>query len=1708
MSPARLLTLLLFLSGFGGYSAVISAATDCSVVTEIPQAECEMLVSFYDATGGSGWTNQSGWKQTNTPCAWQGVVCSGGHVFELNLWSNQLSGSIPEALNFPQLSRLSLDNNNLTGSIPNFSNLPQLTHLTLHFNNLTGTIPDFLNLPQLNILFLHENTLSGEIPDFSALSQLNVLGIDSNDLCYNPATDYGDWATDAEAYPACSSQVLACSGVTEIPVSECESLITLYDSTNGDDWDDNTGWKQTDTPCSWYGITCTGSNVTEIDLRRNGLTGTLPDLTHLPQLDTLYLVDNEIGGTVPNFSSLPELTHLVISINSFTGEVPDFTNLPKLTHLHISGSNLTGGVPDFTKLPLLEELYLHKNTLTGNIVDFTNLPELRVLWLYDNEFTGIIPDFENLANLNKLHVGHNALTGTIPDFSGLANLTELYLSNNSLSGALPDFSNLPNLRIFQAYSNNLTGNLPNFSGLSNLEALVLHSNQLAGAIPNFVNLSDLDISNNTELCRNPSLDYGDWSTHVASYDACSTTILFCPTVTEIPGSECESLITLYDSTDGDNWTDNTGWIQTNTPCSWHGITCESGHVTNIQLSGNNLTGTLPDIALSELNYLTLKNNQLEGTLPGFSGLPALQGLDLENNVLDGEIPNFNSLPNLQVLVLANNRLDGTIPDLNLPALVLLNLQHNRLDYMPDFSGLPSLLELNIGNNSLVGTIPDFSALPTLKELHLPSNRLTGSIPNFSNLPNLYFIQLYNNQLSGNLPDFNLPSLDIFAARRNNLTGTIPDFSNMPELRQLHLHDNNLTGVIPSLSSMPRLTHVYLADNQLEGTIPDFNLPSLYYFTAENNQLNGQLPSFANTPNLNYLLLDNNELIGELPDFQLSRLLVLSLKNNNLTGLIPNFTGLPKLQELFLENNQLTGEMPNFINLNSLDTLVTYNNNLCRNPNTNYGQWSVLADTFPSCSTITLCTTVTKIPTSECEALVNFYAETNGDDWNNNTDWNITNTPCSWHGITCQAGRVNTIVLSNNNLMGNLPDLSPLAELQTLQLDNNQLSGTIPNFEDLPELQQLQLAHNQFSGEIPNFTDTPKLQSLLLNDNALTGNVPNFFNIPQLTVLDLSNNNLTGNIPNFVNLPALETLQLNDNQLSGALPEFDNLPQLQVLGVSENALSGDIPTFTNMLALETVALKNNALTGEIPSFENQPNLENLTLSNNALTGSIPEFLTSPQLREIHLDGNNLSGSIPDLSHLTQLVEFDVTSNLLCIDPLNPPTGINPDDFPSCDTLITLRFVKRGTGSGDVLSDDDKIACDVDCRNDTAAYGTDAPLVTLTATPDALSRFSGWSGACQGTELTTQVTVDRSKTCIANFTLDSGFRFTLQKANSGSGRVRTTSADRSINCGNGCRGDVVNYPAGATTQLKATAEVGSVFSGWSGDCSSATAVVSVVMDADKTCTAQFDTLSPAPADMFTLTIEVLNGTAYDLIEATYPQGILCGDDCMENYPAGATVNLVAKPYLFSSFIGWGGDCAEDGNSPRSSVIMDSDKTCEVIFKSDYVETAQAITEVFFEYGTFLGTDQPITDIYPEVLNEPRLVEAFYYMQPVTNILDVQVDEDDLANTWPNELNDRSFYHNFLNISGNLDKIQIRSGTGDNPIEVTPDDFIEGYFIQLDVIMIDIHGDEYIQPVLISYGDLTLQINERRGSRGRHVTSIERSRISAFIRLHQRFSGRFYH
>jgi hypothetical protein len=98
--------------------------------------------------------------------------------------------------------------------------------------------------------------------------------------------------------------------------------------------------------------------------------------------------------------------------------------------------------------------------------------------------------------------------------------------------------------------------------------------------------------------------------------------------------------------------------------------------------------------------------------------------------------------------------------------------------------------------------------------------------------------------------------------------------------------------------------------------------------------------------------------------------------------------------------------------------------------------------------------------------------------------------------------------------------------------------------------------------------------------------------------------------------------------------------------------------------------------------------------------------------------------------------------------SPATIITVTENPGTTNTLTVR--KSGTGSGTVTSIPSGIACGSDC---TESYSTPVS-VTLTATADTGSTFTGWtSGGCSGTAPCT-VTTDTTRLITAGFIPNGG------------------------------------------------------------------------------------------------------------------------------------------------------------------------------------------------------------------------------------------------------------------------------------------------------------------------------------------------------------------
>ncbi|WP_421775262.1 T9SS type A sorting domain-containing protein [Gracilimonas sp.] len=523
-------------------------------------------------------------------------------------------------------------------------------------------------------------------------------------------------------------------------INETDSLalVAYYESTNGDQWIDNSGWLTEAPVYSWVGIEEVANvagdgepadwRVTVIDMPRNNMTvpGPLPaDLQDMEYLEDFKAdVNLHIGGLPPELANLNRLQFLLVRTNLFTGEVDwdAFSQMESMQQFRIRQNYFSGPLPQ---------------TLGGN----GSWPALTRFYVDDNRFTGQIPNVhQDLTTLNRVYLHNNQLTGPIPDWSNLTGMEYYRIANNDLDpGPIPEWifdSWGETLIRFQIQNTNRTGSLsPKLAQMEALEQFTIGGEgDTIGEGETTADIPDLSVM--------PSL----------------------------------RRINFY----GGGWT---GELP-----AWVG---DVANLEDVHFSNMGITGTIPaEWANADLISVHLEDLNIEGGLPeAFSVVNSLQEITLIDNVnmTVGNIPDWlgGSIGNVTSLTLEDVGVTGDISDNNLINLQLetLNVSDN-----PDLSGsLPSWFEtknwstlelsrtgiemteipswlsdmdnlsyLGLGGLGLTGEIPSFFGegliAVNLTTLALDDNSLTGSIPaSLGNTIQLDSLNLSNNQLSGDVP---------------------------------------------------------------------------------------------------------------------------------------------------------------------------------------------------------------------------------------------------------------------------------------------------------------------------------------------------------------------------------------------------------------------------------------------------------------------------------------------------------------------------------------------------------------------------------------------------------------------------------------------------------------------------------------------------------------------------------------------------------------------------------------------------------------------------------------------------------------------------------------------------------------------------------------------------------------------------------------------
>ncbi len=700
--------------------------------------EIQALRDLYENTNGASWVNSTGWP--STPLEWEGITT----LDQLVGWHGiQTEGG--------DVIRIDLSSNQLEGELPaSLSLLTGLREFLIPSNNLSGPLPSISNLTELVHFQVHGgNRFSGALP--SGVENLNKL------ITFLVSDNRFSGAVPVGFTNLSSLRVFRVDG----------NLFTTFPDFTGN----------------------ANAHLMTVDIHDN----------YIPQAD----IDVNMPGGVPIFR--------------------DFFSSPQY---------VWNSAPDADEISFLRSLY--ENTNGAGWVNSTGWPSTPLEW-------------EGITSLDQLVGWHgiqteggdvvridfrsNQLAGELPtSLSLMTGLRELLLSSNNLSGPLPSISNLTELIHFQVHGGNrFSGALP--SGVENLNKLItflVSDNQFSGAVPvGFSNLSLLRVFRVDGNLLTTFPDFtGNANAHLITVDIHDNYIPQADIDVNMPGGtpifslfiyspqksisveqglaldqvEIAALRDLYTSTNGANWTNNTGWPSAPTEwdtitsvdqvTGWHGITVENGDVTRISLNSNGLMGSLPQTIgnLSELKRLWFYLNSLHGELPAsIYSLNKLTQLNLAANDFTGPLdPRVGGMDALGLLRIGGNEFDVPLPIEigNLENLWSLTINEIALNSeIPGWvSSLGNLSELSMKNCGLTGRIPgSFSNLVNLKLLFLGRNNLEGEIPDFTGLTKLEMLDLeLNSNLSGDLSEkFSmLDNFTMFSVHTNLFTG-LPDFSNIP-----------------------------------------------------------------------------------------------------------------------------------------------------------------------------------------------------------------------------------------------------------------------------------------------------------------------------------------------------------------------------------------------------------------------------------------------------------------------------------------------------------------------------------------------------------------------------------------------------------------------------------------------------------------------------------------------------------------------------------------------------------------------------------------------------------------------------------------------------------------------------------------------------------------------------------------------------------------
>ncbi|WP_346861033.1 leucine-rich repeat protein [uncultured Draconibacterium sp.] len=1144
------------------------------------------LVALYNATNGSGWTNNDNWL-TGPVSSWNGVIVNNNRVTQIWLDLNNLNGSLPATLGqLDKLEIMALGGNGLTGTLPDeFGNLTNLGAMFLWGNQLTGRIPtSFGQLTLLNTLSLNGNELTGNIPSEIALcSNLNEINLDWNnleggipvELCnlqYLNSVNFTANYFDAQSCDAINC--LAANGVvfSGDSVQTQKNGLTILDCMSSPD-----------TVLVTFQVNMQNEVVSSNGIHLNGSffswAEAIPMILDSAEIYTVtiplavgetYTYKFVNGGTFEwDFYEIPPSncttgdTHdreIIVAPENTVLDVVCFAaceNCPDNSVPYYSISEIQG---DGDISPLAGQVVRTKGRITGineygffmqdatgarngifiydpdlaaqlnqgdniemiaEVMEYNGKTELlNTQWLdYTDEYIGVSLAYIDVAEINEDYEGVFIALSNVRVIAQNDYLEYIVVSDQGDTTIIDNYLIQPEMEIGTRY---------NIYGIVDYQygAYRVNPRAQAGiiAVYGFAN-------NTTDTVRTDNGLFYDSQFDSNYLDNEDETIIFYP-LTE--GNILRFDFLEFDTEFGYDYLE-----------VFDGVGTEShliGKYWGTDAINEPITASNPEGALTFHFYSDgsvtssgwkARITSLEATLVTFQ-------VDMQNELVDetgvfvgGDWNSWMSWNDPVQLTASGDIYAATI---NIPSWQTISYKFKNGPYW----------EIVLGD-CVVGENADRSLTTPGGTVILDPVCFAKCIACDSVNPNLPLAGI--DELQETIANCYGATGEVFVQYTVSGVGTIQD-----------------KGIL--IGSHPNLLYssTVLSEGSGAGTIPT-TIGGLeagtYYLCAYAENEYGT--SYSDVEQFYIAQPDLLELDVEE-----------ELDETSVMYSIFGFGGIPPYayQITLCREDSLCWEYSwqteNYFNIGNLAQLMKYEATI------------EIKDANGCIASQT--SSFTLAPNNSIEmdslALVALYNASDGPNWTNNTNW-LTSPLDTWYGVGIANGRVVSLDLNNNNLVGTLPSrIGKLTAMESFVVWGNGLTGELPaEIGDMINLVTLDLGVNQFFGELPSsFGNLSRLETLFLGSGSqLTGSIPSSLGqLSNLHTLALDGNQFSGSIPGELGLlTQLNYLFLQSNRLSGVIPSsFDALENLNVLYLNHNELSGTIPEGFCALPLGEINLEQN------------------------------------------------------------------------------------------------------------------------------------------------------------------------------------------------------------------------------------------------------------------------------------------------------------------------------------------------------------------------------------------------------------------------------------------------------------------------------------------------------------------------------------------------------